>query len=635
MDTTEMKKRKENHENAGRTRTNRLNGARKANMTRRTGAPNHVSEDVYNQSTVAARGVAASVGQPDPYFDNSYAGRVTNQNALPVSNMQPTALPPAIATKLNELELQQAAINAVPYVGRNQMSISPRGNPQEYQQPDPSYDNAMAGRATRQALPPGPGQNVAESYGDYRSGRRGAENMPERGGRGYVVHESDEHQVRGDRFGNYELIHKPTGNSVYLQGDDASHFETEMEAAEKHRRGGVDDLIGDYHHVMEGYITEAKKKTPKEPYVEKESRSHKVSNMFFKAGIGLLALNAIHNFYSGMDEIYNKDNPNHISNVRERRVQGGVHDAVEAAYKSARNDNKNKVNESLDEFDGTIFDSKDHRVVLGKRDNVMLFHKPTNRSVELNENDSEKFLRSLYKQKDRNMDDIVSDYHHVMEEFLTEGRVPMIGGSGRSNGESASEKMARGVRKFGRAVKNVVQHPNAVIAAAGLGYGIAAGTAVGLTGKAIIHAAGYERGAEENEPDKEVNIAGKKVKMPRFIGKKGVANESYAQIPNRDAILSSIHETPENVGNEIYDQHLHDLGELHAHEKNESGFDHGNEEIMEEYMEGVRDAFNGEEEHEDEGSFYDLGFRHGVDLLHLNDKHGSSVGPETVEAASR
>ena len=65
-----------------------------------------------------------------------------------------------------------------------------------------------------------------------------------------VEHDSDTHKIEVDRMGHYTITHKPTNKSVYLQGDDARHFDSELE-----KTGGnthkVDRLASDYHHVME------------------------------------------------------------------------------------------------------------------------------------------------------------------------------------------------------------------------------------------------------------------------------------------------------------------------------------------------------------------------------------------------
>ena len=65
-----------------------------------------------------------------------------------------------------------------------------------------------------------------------------------------VEHDSDTHKIEVDRMGHYTITHKPTKKSVYLQGDDARHFDSELE-----KTGGnthkVDRLASDYHHVME------------------------------------------------------------------------------------------------------------------------------------------------------------------------------------------------------------------------------------------------------------------------------------------------------------------------------------------------------------------------------------------------
>ena len=65
-----------------------------------------------------------------------------------------------------------------------------------------------------------------------------------------VEHDSDTHKIEVDRMGHYTITHKPTKKSVYLQGDDARHFDSELEKTGGNARK-VDRLASDYHHVME------------------------------------------------------------------------------------------------------------------------------------------------------------------------------------------------------------------------------------------------------------------------------------------------------------------------------------------------------------------------------------------------
>lgn len=66
-----------------------------------------------------------------------------------------------------------------------------------------------------------------------------------------IVHTGQRYTVESGGNGVYVVIHRNAdGADVGLQGDEATDFLDELDAATEHRRGGGDDLCADYDEVM-------------------------------------------------------------------------------------------------------------------------------------------------------------------------------------------------------------------------------------------------------------------------------------------------------------------------------------------------------------------------------------------------
>ena len=64
--------------------------------------------------------------------------------------------------------------------------------------------------------------------------------------------ESDNHKVEHDKMGHVTITHKPSGKSVYLQGDDATEFRRSMNRMKTNKvhADKIDHSLSNYHDVM-------------------------------------------------------------------------------------------------------------------------------------------------------------------------------------------------------------------------------------------------------------------------------------------------------------------------------------------------------------------------------------------------